>query len=131
MTILSNNNYPTCSALIGELYTQYKDEDGFIYIMYSGENTFGIGATATTMMMMMMMGKNNGESASHDNNVTFDSTFSRGNNSNNVNSMSNSNNFTTRGIIDLHGTTIERAPVNCYITCCSRSSIIGHGDNNR
>lgn len=29
------------SALIGELYSQYKDEDGFIYIMYSGENTFG------------------------------------------------------------------------------------------
>lgn len=29
------------SALIGELYSQHKDEDGFIYIMYSGENTFG------------------------------------------------------------------------------------------
>lgn len=29
------------SALIGELYQQFRDEDGFIYIMYSGENTFG------------------------------------------------------------------------------------------
>lgn len=26
---------------MGELYTQHKDEDGFIYVMYSGENTFG------------------------------------------------------------------------------------------
>ena len=30
-----------CSSLMGELYTQHKDEDGFIYVMYSGENTFG------------------------------------------------------------------------------------------
>ena len=29
------------STLIGELYQQFKDEDGFIYVMYSGENTFG------------------------------------------------------------------------------------------
>lgn len=32
---------PHRSALLGELYSQYKDDDGFIYILYSGENTFG------------------------------------------------------------------------------------------
>jgi hypothetical protein len=36
------------SSLIGELYSQYKDEDGFIYIMYSGENTFGEQMDSTT-----------------------------------------------------------------------------------
>ncbi|CAG5094316.1 Oidioi.mRNA.OKI2018_I69.XSR.g13446.t2.cds [Oikopleura dioica] len=26
---------------MGELYQQHKDEDGFLYVAYSGENTFG------------------------------------------------------------------------------------------
>ena len=30
-----------CSMSMGELYNQYKDEDGFLYLTYSGENTFG------------------------------------------------------------------------------------------
>lgn len=29
------------SWTMGELYEQHKDEDGFLYIAYSGENTFG------------------------------------------------------------------------------------------
>lgn len=30
-----------CSITMGELYEQEKDEDGFLYMAYSGENTFG------------------------------------------------------------------------------------------
>lgn len=29
------------ASLMSEIYAQYKDEDGFLYILYSGENTFG------------------------------------------------------------------------------------------
>lgn len=28
-------------ALMSALYEEYKDEDGFLYMTYSGENTFG------------------------------------------------------------------------------------------
>ena len=32
----------TCAAaLMSEVYDDHKDEDGFLYITYSGENTFG------------------------------------------------------------------------------------------
>jgi GABA(A) receptor-associated protein len=27
--------------LMRTIYEQYKDDDGFLYIVYSGENTFG------------------------------------------------------------------------------------------
>lgn len=30
------------SITVGEVYEEYKDEDGFLYMFYSGENTFGI-----------------------------------------------------------------------------------------
>lgn len=29
---------------MGQLYDKEKDEDGFLYVAYSGENTFGVGA---------------------------------------------------------------------------------------
>lgn len=29
------------SASMGQVYEEHKDEDGFLYIAYSGENTFG------------------------------------------------------------------------------------------
>jgi GABA(A) receptor-associated protein len=29
------------SANMGQIYSAHKDEDGFLYIAYSGENTFG------------------------------------------------------------------------------------------
>ena len=29
------------AALMSKVYDDYKDEDGFLYIKYSGENTFG------------------------------------------------------------------------------------------
>jgi len=40
----SRNNHnvaPLQSALLSAIYDQYKDEDGFLYITYSGETTFG------------------------------------------------------------------------------------------
>ena len=37
-----NNQIITPSnASLGELYEEYKSEDGFLYMTYSGENTFG------------------------------------------------------------------------------------------
>lgn len=36
-----NKTLPKACALMGELYQLYKDEDGFLYVMYNGENTFG------------------------------------------------------------------------------------------
>ena len=36
----ANNTLPF-SWTMGELYSQHKDADGFLYIAYSGENTFG------------------------------------------------------------------------------------------
>lgn len=32
--------FPT-AALMSTIYDEHKDEDGFLYIVYSGENTFG------------------------------------------------------------------------------------------
>lgn len=32
---------PPSASLISTLYQEYKDSDGFLYITYSGENTFG------------------------------------------------------------------------------------------
>ena len=38
---VGKNNIPATSKLISEVYNSYKDEDGFLYMIYSGENTFG------------------------------------------------------------------------------------------
>jgi len=32
---------PTSSAMLSEMYDEHKDPDGFLYISYSGENTYG------------------------------------------------------------------------------------------
>ncbi|ELT96858.1 hypothetical protein CAPTEDRAFT_224511 [Capitella teleta] len=32
---------PQSSASMGQIYEEHQDEDGFLYIAYSGENTFG------------------------------------------------------------------------------------------
>lgn len=32
---------PQSSMTVGEMYSKHADEDGFLYIAYSGENTFG------------------------------------------------------------------------------------------
>lgn len=34
-------NVPSSSELIGSIYHNYRDADGFLYVIYSGENTFG------------------------------------------------------------------------------------------
>jgi len=39
--IFVNNVIPPTAALKSAIYEEQKDEDGFIYITYSGENTFG------------------------------------------------------------------------------------------
>ncbi|XP_023234002.1 gamma-aminobutyric acid receptor-associated protein-like 2 isoform X2 [Centruroides sculpturatus] len=33
---------PQSSSSMGEIYNAHKDEDGFLYVVYSGENTFGL-----------------------------------------------------------------------------------------
>ncbi len=35
------NVLPPTAALMADVYADHKDEDGFLYITYSGENTFG------------------------------------------------------------------------------------------
>lgn len=39
--IFINNVLPPTAALMSSIYEEQKDEDGFLYITYSGENTFG------------------------------------------------------------------------------------------
>lgn len=36
-----DDTMPNPTSTIGQLYEQKKDEDGFLYIIYSGENAFG------------------------------------------------------------------------------------------
>jgi GABA(A) receptor-associated protein len=35
------NTLPTTGTLLRELYATYGEPDGFLYMLYSGENTFG------------------------------------------------------------------------------------------
>mmetsp|Transcript_93055 Transcript_93055/g.226028 ORF Transcript_93055/g.226028 Transcript_93055/m.226028 type:complete len:119 (-) Transcript_93055:268-624(-) len=39
--IFVNNVLPSTSSLMQKVYEDYKDDDGFLYVTYSGENTFG------------------------------------------------------------------------------------------
>ncbi|XP_027204913.2 uncharacterized protein LOC113798552 [Dermatophagoides pteronyssinus] len=39
--LIVKRTLPHASCLIGELYRQYQDNDGYLYIHYSDENTFG------------------------------------------------------------------------------------------
>jgi GABA(A) receptor-associated protein len=36
-----NGKIPPTSQLMSIIYNEHKDDDGFLYITYSGENTFG------------------------------------------------------------------------------------------
>ena len=42
---LDNNTLPNSSQPLGLVYEQSKSEDGFLYIIYAGENTFGSNGT--------------------------------------------------------------------------------------
>lgn len=39
--LMVNDFIPPNSSLISQLYREYRDKDGFLYITYSGENVFG------------------------------------------------------------------------------------------
>lgn len=39
--VFVNNILPPAAALMSQIYNDYKDEDGFLYVSYSGESTFG------------------------------------------------------------------------------------------
>jgi GABA(A) receptor-associated protein len=39
--LLVNNILPPTASLISSVYNEHKDEDGFLYIVYTLENTFG------------------------------------------------------------------------------------------
>eukprot|EP01134_Creolimax_fragrantissima_P000715 CFRG0715T1 len=40
--IFVNNVLPPTSSALATIYEEHKDEDGFLYVTYSGENTFGL-----------------------------------------------------------------------------------------
>ena len=39
--IFIDNTLPSTSSLMSQMYKQHVDSDGFLYVMYSGESTFG------------------------------------------------------------------------------------------
>ena len=39
--VFINDRIPPTSASLKEIYDEHKDEDGFLYMTYAGENTFG------------------------------------------------------------------------------------------
>ena len=39
--LFMNETMPTTGDNIANLYSKHKDEDGFLYVTYAGENTFG------------------------------------------------------------------------------------------
>lgn len=39
--VFVNNTLPPASSLMSQIYNDHKDEDGFLYVTYSGESTFG------------------------------------------------------------------------------------------
>ena len=39
--LFMNGSIPSSTSMLGDLYEYYKENDGFIYIAYSLENTFG------------------------------------------------------------------------------------------
>tara|TARA_B100001094_G_scaffold135517_2_gene131233 strand:- start:185 stop:532 length:348 start_codon:yes stop_codon:yes gene_type:complete len=39
--IMINNTLPSSNSKMGEIYENYKNEDGFLYAIYTSENTFG------------------------------------------------------------------------------------------
>ena len=47
LTNLTTHNFCSCAAaLMSQMYKDYKDPDGFLYVTYSGENVFGADASS-------------------------------------------------------------------------------------
>lgn len=42
--IFVRNSLPPTASLMSAIYEEFKDEDGFLYLTYSGENSFGFNA---------------------------------------------------------------------------------------
>jgi len=40
--VFVNNQIPLQSSLMSSVYDEYKDKDGFLYMLYASENTFGV-----------------------------------------------------------------------------------------
>ena len=40
--LFCNHTIPPTSELMGDVYEKYKDEDGFMYMTFTTENTFGL-----------------------------------------------------------------------------------------
>ncbi|GAB2214136.1 hypothetical protein Drorol1_Dr00018475 [Drosera rotundifolia] len=40
--IFVKNILPPTAAMMSAIYEEHKDKDGFLYMTYSGENTFGV-----------------------------------------------------------------------------------------
>ncbi|QKD58610.2 autophagy protein Atg8 ubiquitin like-domain-containing protein [Fusarium oxysporum Fo47] len=55
---------PPTAALMSSIYEEHKDEDGFLYITYSGENTFG-DAWDDTIFRVFEYGIRNNVQAAH------------------------------------------------------------------
>uniref|UniRef100_A0A452J2F3 Microtubule associated protein 1 light chain 3 gamma n=1 Tax=Gopherus agassizii TaxID=38772 RepID=A0A452J2F3_9SAUR len=39
--LVNNKNLPSMSMTMGEVYRDHKDEDGFLYVTYASQETFG------------------------------------------------------------------------------------------
>ncbi|XVF38954.1 hypothetical protein REPUB_Repub20aG0147400 [Reevesia pubescens] len=39
--VFVNNTLPQTASLMGSVYNSFKDDDGFLYMCYSSEKTFG------------------------------------------------------------------------------------------
>lgn len=39
--LIVKKDIPKSTSTIGQLYTDFRDDDGFLYVHYSGENSFG------------------------------------------------------------------------------------------
>ncbi|KAJ3004353.1 ubiquitin-like protein atg8 [Thoreauomyces humboldtii] len=49
--VFVNNVLPPSASELREVYQEHKDEDGFLYIVYSSENTFGEGIHGVEEML--------------------------------------------------------------------------------